>query len=80
MACVVNIPGPEIIDIVMNPSDFEIYSEEGKGSSEAVAENDTEENKQKNRRIQFIITDDGNKQFYRQFKKYNGSRPIDRIK
>jgi outer membrane protein OmpA-like peptidoglycan-associated protein len=33
---------------------------EGKGSSEAVAENDTEENKQKNRRIQFIITDDGN--------------------
>lgn len=34
---------------------------EGKGSSEPVAENDTDENKQKNRRIQFIITDDGNK-------------------
>ena len=34
---------------------------EGKGSSELVAENDTDENKQKNRRIQFIITDDGNK-------------------
>ena len=34
---------------------------EGKGSTEPVAENDTDENKQKNRRIQFIITDDGNK-------------------
>jgi len=34
---------------------------EGKGSGEPIAENDTEENKQKNRRIQFIITDDGNK-------------------
>ena len=34
---------------------------EGKGSSEPVAENDTDENKQKNRRIQFIITDDGNR-------------------
>ena len=34
---------------------------EGKGSYEPVAENDTDENKQKNRRIQFIITDDGNK-------------------
>jgi outer membrane protein OmpA-like peptidoglycan-associated protein len=33
---------------------------EGKGSDEPIAENDTEENKQKNRRIQFIITDDGN--------------------
>jgi len=33
---------------------------EGKGSGEPVAENDTEENKQKNRRIQFIITADGN--------------------
>ena len=33
---------------------------EGKGSSEPVAENDTDENKQKNRRIQFVITDDGN--------------------
>ena len=33
---------------------------EGKGSTEPVAENDTDENKQKNRRIQFIITDDGN--------------------
>ena len=34
---------------------------EGKGSYEPVAENDTDENKKKNRRIQFIITDDGNK-------------------
>ena len=34
---------------------------EGKGSGEPIAENDTNENKQKNRRIQFIITDDGNK-------------------
>jgi outer membrane protein OmpA-like peptidoglycan-associated protein len=33
---------------------------EGKGSGEPIAENDTEENKQKNRRIQFIITADGN--------------------
>jgi outer membrane protein OmpA-like peptidoglycan-associated protein len=33
---------------------------EGKGSYEPVAENDTDENKQKNRRIQFVITDDGN--------------------
>jgi len=33
---------------------------EGKGSGEPVADNDTEENKQKNRRIQFIITADGN--------------------
>jgi len=33
---------------------------EGKGSEEPIAENDTEENKQKNRRIQFIITADGN--------------------
>jgi len=33
---------------------------EGKGSSEPLAENDTDQNKQKNRRIQFIITDDGN--------------------
>ncbi len=34
---------------------------EGKGSVEPVVDNDTEENKQKNRRIQFIITADGNK-------------------